>query len=341
MRDQAAYVRVGLLILVGLGLAVGLIWYLGGRQIGQSLRLETYFRESVQGLDVGAPVRYRGVILGRVIDIGLVNAEYPSDKGTLLDPGIYQLVFVRYEVDRTRVGPVSDAAGAVAGGLRARLAAQGITGLNYIELDFVDPERYPAPDVPWTPKAALIPSMPSSLRQVQDSAQQILSQLSTIDFEALTTTLLRLLQDLRQEVTHGSLHAAMQEISGLVRSMKEQLLASDIPGLAADFRQTSTAVRSAVDGEDVQRLLSNAALAADRLARVAAQLGPVATALQATSRRTDSSVADLQRTMAPVLRDLQVTAENLRETTDALRRAPSQTLLGAPPPRTTLPGPRR
>ena len=99
----------------------------------------------MQGLEVGAPVKYRGVTIGRVTDIGLVSAEYggrPADRESRRQT--YRLVFVRFEVDTSKIGPVPETAEAVKLGLRARLASQGITGLSYIELDFVDPTRYPA-----------------------------------------------------------------------------------------------------------------------------------------------------------------------------------------------------
>ena len=63
-RGSGLYLRVGLLILAGIALAVGFVmFFTAGRLNRHSEIFETYFRESVQGLDVGAPVRYRGVDL--------------------------------------------------------------------------------------------------------------------------------------------------------------------------------------------------------------------------------------------------------------------------------------
>jgi ABC-type transporter Mla subunit MlaD len=98
-------------------------------------------------------------------------------------------------------------------------------------------------------------------------------------------------------------------------------------------KQTSTALREAVQGRDTQKLLANAVLAAERFAAAAEKLPPLLASIQATSRRADNSVADLEQSLVPVLRDMQATAANLRELTRALRGSPAQTLLGAPPPR--------
>ena len=80
-------------------------------------------------------------------------------------------------------------------------------------------------------------------------------------------------------------------------------------------------------------MLANLSTAADRLAEGASKLPALITALEATSRRAGNSTADLQQSLVPMLRDMQATAANLRETTEALRQDPAQVLLGGPPPR--------
>ncbi len=68
--SRPLYLRVGMLVVVGLVLAIGFILFLtSGSLRGEQRIFETYIRESVAGLDVGAPVRYRGVQVGRVIDV--------------------------------------------------------------------------------------------------------------------------------------------------------------------------------------------------------------------------------------------------------------------------------
>ncbi len=74
-------------------------------------------------------------------------------------------------------------------GLRARLDTQLITGLSYIELDFVDPKKYPVPTVPWKPEAEFVPSVPSAFAQVQNAGQQLLAKLDQVDVAELVTSL--------------------------------------------------------------------------------------------------------------------------------------------------------
>ena len=116
----------------------------------------------------------------------------------------------------------------------------------------------------------------------------------------------------------------------LLRTLNDAVQAADLPGLTADLRRTSDAVRDTGAGRaDCSKLLANAALAADRLATAAARLPPLIAALQATARRADNGTADVEQGLVPLLRDVQATAANLRETTEALRRYPAQMLLAA------------
>ena len=333
MTARGAPLRVGLLILAGLALVVGFVWFFGGQPIAHATLFETYFTESVQGLEIGAPVKYRGVTLGRVTDTGLASAEYES--GRVMDPEqpSYRQVYVRYQVDRDRVGQLPDITAAVNHGLRARLASQGITGLSYLELDFVDPAKYPAPLPPWRPKAEYIPSMPSTLSQVQNAAQQVLARLNDVDFATLATSLTQLVQDLREELTSGGAHAALGEIQALLHTLHDAVQAADLPGLSAEWRRTAQGVHEMVQGDDMKRLLAGSSQSADRLARAAGQLPPLIAALQNTAQHAGSTTADAERALVPLLRDMQATAQNLREVTEALRNAPAQVLMGQPPPR--------
>jgi ABC-type transporter Mla subunit MlaD len=326
--------RVGLFILGGIGLLVALVWYLGGARTGSGPLFESYFSESVQGLEVGATVKFRGVTIGRVAELGLVNAEYGRGEGIERERQTYRLVFVRYSIDPATIGPLPDTQTAVKLGLRIRIASQGLTGLSYLELDFVDPERYPALTVPWQPKGEYIPSMPSTFTQVQDAAQQFLAKLNRLDIDSLSIQITGLIGDIRTQLSTGDIHDTLAAATTLLRSANDAVQAADLPGLTADLKQTADSLRNVAQSEDLKKALANTALAADRVANVAAKLPALVASLQALAQRVGSGTADLQQSLAPLLRDTQAAAQNLREMTESLRRYPAQ-VLGGPPPRTS------
>jgi ABC-type transporter Mla subunit MlaD len=338
MEGRGAFLRVGVLIVAGIVVLGALVWFLGGDRLRHGVPYETYFRESVQGLDVGAPVKYRGVTIGRVTEVGLVSAAYAKNQPVPLAREAYLLVFARFIIDPARIGRLPDNTAAVASGLRTRLASQGLTGITYIELDFVNPRLYPPQTVQWTPKDEYIPSMPSTLLQVQDAAQQFLAKLNGLDVEQTLRSVDGLVQDLRASLRQGDIHQTLARTDTLLDTLNDAVKSADIAGLSGDLRATARQAGDLLRDPDAKLLLARAALAADRLAQASAKLQPLIASLQSTSGRADTSLADVQRAMGPLLRDLQATASNLRETTESLRRYPAQVLLGAPPPRAPAEG---
>jgi len=329
----STYLRVGLLIVGGVALLLAMMWFLAGGEVRHGTQFESYFRESVQGLEVGAPVKYRGVTLGRVTDIGLVSAEYGQGQPIDIATQTYRLVYVRYIISTSKLGNVPGTETAVSHGLRARIASQGLTGLSYIELDFVDPEQYPAETVPWTPKGDYIPSMPSTFLQVQDAAQQFLAKMNKVDVDKVAEQLLGLLTDLRAELSTGDVHATLARATATLQTLDDAVRAANIPALTADLQKTSRSARGLIDGEQMRRLLDNANLAATRLADAGAKLPPLIASMQATAQRANNSTADVEQSLVSVVRDIQAVVQNLRAVTDSLRAYPAQILTSQPPPR--------
>ena len=54
------------------------------------------------------------------------------------------------------------------------------------------------------------------------------------------------------------MHQTLAEATALLRTTNEAVRAADLPGLTADIRQTSTALRDTLQGEQMQKLLTNA-----------------------------------------------------------------------------------
>lgn len=347
MQAQGAFLRVGLLIVLGAVGVLGVVLFLGGDRWRSGHAYESYFTESVQGLEVGAPIKFRGVTLGRVSRIGLVSAEYGLEDAAEMNAENYRQVFVRYTIDPTRVGRLPDTAAASRTGLRARIASQGITGLAYIELDFVDPQQYPARPVPWVAAAEVLPSMPSTLSQVQDAAQHFLAELNKVDLAHLSEQIIGLIEDVRESLKSGDVHVAIAQMIRLLQSVEANVERADLPALIGELRATTGAARdlvatvhTTVEQAQIPALMGDVRATAtaihalaDRLAQAAAKLPPLLANIDAAARRAGAGTADLQQALVPLLRDTQAVVTNLRETTEALRRYPAGALLGGPPPR--------
>ncbi|HWX46794.1 MAG TPA: MlaD family protein [Roseomonas sp.] len=332
--SRSLYVRVGALILIGLALALGFLLFLtGGGFGGKSMIFETYLRESVTGLEVGAPVRYRGVQVGQVSQIGLVNSEYPpTNRNDALEA--FQLVLVRLslESERATMDRPEQVERAVQRGLRARLSSQGITGVAYIELDFVSPERYPPQKMPWEPAYPVIPSIPSTVAQVQNAAEAILARIQQAPLEQLLSDVSALVASARGQVEDGDLARTFAQAAATLGALRQVVMQSDLPGLVAELRGAAADLRSLAGGSEVKATLASARTAAEELSRSLSRLPAVIDALEQTARSARNTTQSTTADLVPLLRDLRATVSNLRDTTEALRRAPGQVLFGAPPP---------
>src|SRR5258705_7141914 len=132
--NATRYFKLGLFILTALGVLIAAAITLGaGKMFEKSIALETCFNESIAGLEVGAPVKHRGVTIGHVQSI-----RFPRDiagaGGKDAEPFKYILVEMAVDpqvvadVNEQRLKQVIDRM--VAAGLRARVAACGTTWLR-------------------------------------------------------------------------------------------------------------------------------------------------------------------------------------------------------------------
>jgi paraquat-inducible protein B len=332
MKGSALYLRVGALVIVGVALAAGFLLFLAGNQRSRANTVfETYSSESVQGLDVGAPVRYRGVAVGRVTEIGLASAEYRRPEGAPFTEA-FRLVVVRFAVDTERVGEVPEINEALRLGLRARITAQGITGVNYVELDFVNPERFPVPRVPWTPIHPFVPSIPSTVEQVRTAAETLMTRLTEVPFEEIMENVSSLVAALRRQATDGDAAVAIRESARTIELVRTTLERGDIEKTLQEFREAATAARDLVAGPELREALQNIAAATAELRRATHQLPGTLATLERTTRTARDTTQDVQSELVPILNNLRATTASLRATAEALRNSPSQALFGAPPP---------
>jgi len=326
MNQRTLYLRVGAMLIGSILLLVGLILAFTGDRWHEGQAYETYFRESVQGLEVGAPVKYRGVTLGRVSHIGLVSAEYGATaEEQVMDP-TYRLIVVRFKIDPRRVGKLPTTDEAVKSGLRAKLANQGLTGVMYLELDFLTPADHPPQNVPWTPADDYIPSVPSTFAQIQDSLTELTQRINTIDFPGIAKNLDGLTSDLRHDLgDNGDVHAVLDEAHTTLQDLRQRLDAADLPALTAQLRQAAQAVQALADGKQTRALLASAQAAV-------AKLPPLIDSFERTANHAGSGVNDLQAELIPILEEVRAAVQNLRETTESIRRDPGSVLWQGPPP---------
>jgi paraquat-inducible protein B len=156
-------------------LVIGLLVFGGAGWFVQRDTFIAYFPGSVKGLHVGAPVDFRGVTIGQVKEIRV-----------LFDPRqLDARIPVIMELDATQIdvaggAPVltqpEGAKELIDAGLGAQLQLQSLlTGLLFVNLDFYPKgqARLVGGDQPYTE----IPTIPSDLEQLQESAADVAARL--------------------------------------------------------------------------------------------------------------------------------------------------------------------
>src|SRR5687767_10992747 len=79
MSAKANYFKLGMFIIVAVVLTIAAVLVLGaGRIFQKRFIIETYLDQSVQGIDLGSRVKYRGVPIGNIRRIGFTQNHYSA-----------------------------------------------------------------------------------------------------------------------------------------------------------------------------------------------------------------------------------------------------------------------
>lgn len=208
------------------------------------------FNQSLRGLSPGAPVDFRGVVIGEVKSIGV---EFDRDEREFKMPVLIQIYPDRLQ--RSVPGEAAESKYSqkqrlqflVNKGLRAQLRPGNLlTGQVYVALDFF-PKVAPAKvDLNKTPLE--LPTVPNSLDELQAQIQEIASKLNKVPFEQIGKDLRTSLTTLNKTLTSAEeltrtlnndvspeITAAMKDARKTINSA-EQTLSQDSP-LQQDMRE--------------------------------------------------------------------------------------------------------
>ena len=348
MQENKRYFRLGLFVVVSLFILAALLFLLGGRKLFQpTFTFETYFNESVAGLEIGAPVRFRGVPLGQVTEILTSIAAYerhvPLDKGRA-----YIVVRVKVSLSADEAEQMErHAAQLVKRGLRAQTQLAGITGQQYLALDFFDPAKLPPLEFQWTPKHTYVPSAPSRTTEIIASAQAFLANLNELDVKRLGENLNTLIVDLDKTLGEADVaelsakaHQVLTTANATVQRIDRILAAAPVDQTLRKIDSVSTRLDTLLADPGLKQTLDNVAAISGRVRKVADEVdvNRMVKRIDETVERLDVLIGDNQYDVRVIVQDLRVTADNLRVMSETIKRYPAGALVGGPPDKLQLPG---
>lgn len=306
--------KLGLFVILGTALAVVAFVVFGAHRWNQrTVSYVAFFDESVQGLDLGSPVKFRGVTVGRVeaIDVAPDHRHVQVS----LDLSVEQL-------EHLNLGSLRrpDKETARRSKLRVQLAQTGITGVKFMLLDFFDGAAAEPAPLPFKTPENTLPSTPSTMKNLEDSLVRAATQVPDIATALLgsVTRLNALMESVDEQ--HLPLRAA-QTLGGVDAAMNE--LKTQVQGLrAAELSARAEQDLVALDGtlKSVDRLL----------ARLDSENGALSNAERAAS--SVNEVARGAQSVGPeleaTLREVRGAARSIRRFADALERDPDMLIKG-------------
>lgn len=216
MEEKVNFALVGVFVLVlSAGLIGGVLWLSSGKSYRTSYDIyQTYTRDSVAGLNLNAPVRYRGVQVGRVRKIALA-------------PNNVEQVQLTLAIERGTPVKVDTL---------AVLQTQGLTGLAFVELTGGSRDS-PALLAQNKGEYPVIKSGPSLMTRLDSAITSLLTNLnrSSENFNALMD------EDNRRAVKHA-LADIESGLGNAARTMENTARLSDeLPQLAKRIQRSADA----------------------------------------------------------------------------------------------------
>lgn len=326
MASQRTKFAVGLFLTCGVLFAVLVIIWLGmSRFLEKGRHYVTYFDESVQGLNIDSPVKYRGVFIGRVESIGvapdskLIQVVLKIESGQALDSRIV-----------------------------AQLKSVGITGSMFIELDRKktgEPDQSPKLNFPT--EYPIVASKPSEIGELIAGINDVLDQIKSLDLQAIAGQLQLTLENINRRVSQANIKAISDGIEASLVRLNTVL----------DDRKWRSFMDSMDRGlQSFNTLITNADKSLDRVDQTLAHVDGMIMDKEQTIRAaidefrlamhnangflqkgsnlvsgTDESVSHLLQRMLIVAQNLEKASENLNQIMELLADQPSQLIFGEPP----------
>ena len=316
--NKASPKTIGAFVLGGLVLFLGGIVTLGSFTFfKQQLPVVMYFEGDMTGLDVGAPLVFRGVRIGTITDVSLhfdansLKTEIPVR--AVVEPD-------RFIIEGPDTGGGKNIPLLIKEGLRAQLASQSLlTGKLLVRLDMF-PEEPAEFHAPKGVKVAEIPTVPSTMAELTEGITGVMKKIQEMPLPEIARDLRKLLGDIDNAVLGldtRSFGAVGKEAQDLLANINRRVdaLGPVTESTIKDADQTLLDFRKFL--VDTRPLIVNAQRAAENAAR-----------LMSTANEAIDPNSPAYRELVATLREFSNSARSIRALTDDLERNPDSILFG-------------
>ncbi len=352
MASQKTKFTVGLFLAFGIGIALLAFLWLGMSRIFEKGRYyATYFNESVQGLDVDSPVKYRGVSIGRVVSIGVAP-----------DSRLIQVI-LKIETGQKLTEDIV-----------AQLKSVGITGSVFVELDRKkEGELDQSPALTFPSEYPVVPSKPSSISELLQGIDDVLKQIKSLDVEGISGKIKLTLDNLNQVMSDADVKGISSNIRSSLDDIRYVISKERWDGIMTSIEDASRSLNNIMNKADKIMFSVNGSLQSlqNVMNQADTSIGLVKSTLTKVDRitgekqqvieqaidnfrlamekanlllekgnslvsYTDDSIYNLNQYLLLIAQNLEKASENLNRITEQISEQPSQLLFGKPPARRKL-----
>lgn len=315
MSQRVSPTLIGGFVLGAVLLAVTAVVLIGsGHFFHRTYPFVLYFPGSVNGLRIGAPVKFRGVEVGSVEDIRIRLAAEQSGYRIPVLVGIDPEKVTSLGGSETILNSPAEYQSAIDGGLRGQLQTESfVTGVLFVALDFFPGSPATFVQLPRTGKFRYpeIPTEASSTEKARMAVSEVLTKLAASDLVGLVDSARQAVSELHQLV--GS-----SELKLTIRSLNQ--VAVRVGDAAGHVSQLATGLDS-----NVSRLTADLHQSSVKAGTMMDQAGEVL-------QHTDAALNDapVMYELSRTLQEVSAAARSVRLLTGSLERNPSALIFGKP-----------
>ena len=311
---------VGLFVLISGSLIVFFMLLLGVSDVfHEGQKYAAYFEESIEGLNPGAEVTYRGVEIGRVESMRV------APDGKLVE------VILRIKTDVKNIDNMG-----------AMIRGGGITGIMNIELQRRTPaKKFEEPELTFEPEYPVIATRASEMSRMMAGINEVINNLKELKINKLSGQLETTLKNFNRMVVESEIDEVSTELRKTIEKTNAILDKGEWHKIQASLLETSKRVNELADQssktvsridtffeineEPIEQSIVDAGEAADSATHFFKQAS-------GTLSDTEMRIGKYDQELTVVVNDLQQAAKNLNRVLDKLSNHPSQFLFGRPVP---------
>ena len=326
---------IGAFVLGAIALIVAAVVVLGGGKFFEKTTpVVMYFQGSVAGLATGSSVNFRGVKVGQVTSVFIrfdPEAKVPVEIPVFAEFSS-QNVQMAADGEKRHMHGTTDARlkELIDQGLRAQLALPSlVTGQTTIALDFFPgtPVEYEAT----YPGRVQIPTIPSTLQEVQATLQQLYNKLTQLPLDDLIDDARNVMSGANKLVNDPGIPQAIESARQTLADLQgtAKALDSRIGPLIAGVQTTTDAATRTM--QEAQRALGQLNASSERLVTATDRTMQAADRLLSNANTWVAPGSQVNYEVLNALRETAAAARSLRDLTEQLQRTPNSLLIGRQP----------